>query len=127
MSGRGRHSGYMLVYVADTNATRRKFHRSRDCRGLRRGEQTILEIDLNDRGVELPCLMCFPDAPRADSAHRYCYQCDTGKIRPCAHNGGVKVFMTRTHRKGSIYRDKGEVFTQERYVWPEHASKYALV
>lgn len=120
------------VYVTGTNPYRRRFHRDQECAQLTKGpalgeSQEVEAIDLNNLDGVLPCLWCYPDAPRATSAHRYCYICDTGKVRPCAHNGGIRVFMTRTHRKGSLYRDPGEQFQQERYVWPERASKYLVV
>jgi len=122
----------MFVYVTESNPYRRRFHRDESCSQLTKGpaigeSQEIVEISLDDLPGVLPCLRCFPDAPRARSAHQYCYTCDTGKVRPCQHNGGVQVFMVRTVRKGSLYRDPGETFTQARYVWPENASKYILV
>jgi hypothetical protein len=120
-----------IVYVKPSNPYRRRFHKSETCTQLTKGPangeaREVHEIDLVDLEGASPCLRCYPDAPRAKSAHRYCYICDTGKIRPCEHNGGVLVYMTWTHRKGSLYRDPGDVFIQERYVWPEYASRYVL-
>lgn len=122
----------MHVFVTESNPYRRRFHRSDDCSQLAKAPavgvaQEILKIDLEEIPGVLPCLRCFPDAPRAKSAHQYCFICDPGKVRPCRHNGGIKVHMVRTHRKGSLYRDPGETFVQVRYVWPENASKYLLV
>ena len=117
------------VYVTPSNPYRRRFHASPECVQLTKAPATgrpqeILKIEVDELAVALPCRTCYPDAPVATSAHRYCRVCDSGKVRPCAHNGGVLVHMTRTHRKGSLYRDPGEVFTQARWVWPERANKY---
>ncbi len=117
------------VYVTGSNVYRRKFHASPECTQLTKGPATgssrpVEKIDLGDLYPARPCKLCYPDAPVPRSAHRYCYTCDPGRTRPCEHNGGVRVFMTRVHRKGSLYRDPGEVFIQERYVWPERASHF---
>ena len=98
-----------------------RFHRSSDCIQLTcRGAETK-QIELSALTVQQPCKTCFPDAPVARSAHRYCYVCDTGKTRPCEHNGGVRVPMTRTRRSRSPYMDKGETYIRYQWVWPEHA------
>lgn len=119
----------MKVYVTSSNPYRRRFHRSRSCRQLVKGpatglRQKVLEIDATAIGTELPCLVCFSDAPRARSAHRYCYICDPGKVRPCAHNGGVLVPMYRTHQRDGFLHEAGETYLRRQYVWPENATKY---
>ncbi len=120
------------VYVTDSNPYRQKFHRSEDCTQLTKRPakgvpQEIRQIDIQDVGDALPCLRCYPDAPRAKSLHKYCHTCDTGMIRPCAHNGGVKVLMTRTRRVQTLLQEPGEQYVQERWVWPERASRYVMV
>ncbi len=118
------------VYVKTSNVNRRRFHRVEDCGQLRKApamgrSREVVEIDLEDCPDAVPCLYCYPDAPRARSVHKYCYTCDPGFVRPCAHNGGVKVFMTRTRRKQTLFQEPGEVFMNERYVWPERVLRYS--
>ena len=119
----------MPVYVTSSNPDRRRFHRSEDCEQLRKKpstgrKQQVLTVELEDLARPIPCLRCYPDAPRPVAAHRYCYECDLGRVKPCAHNGGVPVFQTRVHRKETIYSEAGETYYQQRYVWPEQVRLY---
>lgn len=100
-----------------------------DCHQLKKRPSTgrnqqVLRVELDDLTRPVPCLICYPDVAHPVSHHRYCYTCDPGKVRPCAHNGGVPVFQTRTHRKATIYHDVGETYQQRRYVWPEQVRLY---
>lgn len=93
------------VWVRDDQWQRTRFHRSPDCRQLRkkpsRGTtKTLFSIDLEDVVVR-PCLTCYPDAPRLDIIKRYCAICRSRLA--CAHNGGIEV-VTESGRL--------------RWVWP---------
>jgi hypothetical protein len=86
---------------------RTRFHRSPECRQLRKGPARgpglpLVAIELSETGVR-PCKTCYPDAPTIRLLKRYCYECDTGN--PCAHNGGVLI------------KRRGHGFPQ--YVWSD--------
>ena len=86
----------------------------------KQGHKTeVKRVSLDDIGRAQPCRSCFPDAPPLRSAHRYCTQCNKTNIRPCEHNGGVLVPMTRTRRKASPWMDVGSTYIRYDYVWPE--------
>ena len=110
------------VYTASQNLRRGKFHRDPDCRWLTGAEPVA--VDLDELPRPSPCLTCYPDAPRAISAHRRCPQCNPRVTRPCGHNGGVPVHMTRIRRSNTLVADAGEAYTRVDYVWPEHARHY---
>lgn len=107
----------------------KKFHSTRDCWQLTKtphvgDHREVDEIDLEDIAYPLPCRTCYPDAPRLESVHRYCRVCDTGKVNPCEHNGGVKVMMTQQHRSQTITSEAGDTFTRWIHVWPERVHLY---
>jgi hypothetical protein len=94
------------VWVTANRKRRTRFHRSPDCRQLKkapaRGErQPVQALDLNDVGVR-PCKTCYPDAPALKIFKPYCHKCRSPY--PCRHNGGIEVVDRRGHR---------------RYVWPD--------
>jgi hypothetical protein len=110
------------VYLASRNLKRVKFHRGLDCNQLRGVEPVA--VDLAELPRPVPCRTCYPDAPRAVSAHRRCFICNPRSTRPCEHNGGVPVRMTRTRRKDSLVAEAGETYTRVDFVWPELARHY---
>lgn len=117
------------VYVTGSNAYRRRFHARPDCPQLTKGPasgspQDVVQIDLDERDRATPCLECYPEAPRPRSAHRYCYTCDPGRVKPCEHNGGVRVWMTRVRSYQTLFTEPGDEYYQERWVWPEKAHLY---
>lgn len=117
------------VYLTKTNPYRRRFHRTPDCGKLAKRppigqRQKVEAIELSELSGELPCLKCYPDAPRAVSAHRYCYVCDPGKTKPCEHNGGVKIYMIWTHHTETFLSERGDQYAVSRWVWPENAARY---
>ena len=96
----------VLVWIRDNPRGMTRFHRTKDCRNLRkkvaRGTPNeLLHVDLNDVVVR-PCLLCYPDAPRIKVNKRFCDICQSRYA--CEHNGGVRV----TLRDG-----------RSRYVWPD--------
>lgn len=94
------------VWMRDHPRRRGRFHRTPDCRQLRKppalGEHyDLLELELSEIGVR-PCQTCYPDAPRVKMLKRYCPAC--ASVYPCEHNGGVQ-----------IVRSHGERY----WVWPD--------
>ena len=86
---------------------RTRFHRSPECRQLRKGPARgpgleLVSLELSEAGVR-PCKTCYPDAPRIKIRKVYCRECESKM--PCAHNGGVLI--TR--------RGHGE----PQHVWPD--------
>ncbi len=98
-----------------------KFHRSSYCHQVKKDSE-LIEISLEEIGRRTPCRSCFRDAPNADVLHAYCPRCNS--FRPCAHNGGVLVPLTRTRRTRSPYMDQGETYIRYDYVWPESLSAH---
>lgn len=99
-----------------TTASGTKFHRSPACRQVKSYSE-VMEYTLDMIGDRLPCLTCFRDAPDPRILHAYCPTCNT--FRPCEHNGGVLVPLTRTRRSRSPYMEPGETYIRWDYVWPE--------
>lgn len=105
------------------------FHREADCFHITkkppRGERGVLrEVDLDEIRDQRPCLRCYPDAPRATFLRRYCPTCNTSQTRPCPHNGGIRVFYDVTYKTSTLYREAGETFTREKWVWPDRLRHY---
>ena len=99
-----------------------KFHRKPSCRQLAKVSGRPEEKDVSLLGpTAIPCRTCYPDAPRPESAHRFCELCNTTRPAPCAHNGGVLVKMTRTRRGNRVGGRKGSTYVRRQYVWPEKA------
>lgn len=114
------------VYVRGSERVKRRFHRTEDCKQLRkkpaRGEPLELqEVDLDDLRFKTPCRDCYPDTPRARSVHLRCSICHPRKdyIYPCPHNGGVPVYRDKTYSTDTLFHDAGEVVSARVYVWPE--------
>lgn len=107
-----------------TRTTRPRFHKNRECFQLTKSGSVAAEVNLDEIGRAQPCRTCYPDAPRLASAHRWCRECNKQKIRPCQHNGGVLVPLTRTHRKTTINSDPGDTYIRFDYVWPEQVHLY---
>jgi len=89
------------VWMRDDPKHRTRFHRSPDCKQLRKGpargvDKPLVARDLNDVFVR-PCKTCYPDAPRIKIRKTYCPECDT--VHACPHNGGVVV----TDRQGRLW------------------------
>jgi len=109
------------------------FHKVEDCPQLTkapaRGTQKPLEtVDLDLIALPKPCKTCYSDAPRGKFARRYCPLCNkNGRIRPCAHNGGVKVTIAQTTNYLSLLRDPGDEYTRAIWVWPDRAHRYEPV
>lgn len=96
----------VMVWVRDGRVRSARFHRSPDCRNLRkrpaRGTvNVLLALDLDEVLIR-PCLTCYPDAPRIKMTKRYCLIHDSPM--PCEHNGGVLVPMSDG---------------RSRHVWPD--------
>lgn len=121
----------MSVFVlGEKEFSRRVFHKTKDCYKIKkippRGErQKLYEVEIDDLRFQTPCLVCYPDAPRARSSRRYCKTCNS--TRACAHNGGVPVPVERAWRKETVYHEVGETVTQTVYVWPEKVRHYISV
>lgn len=106
-----------MVYVTDQPNGR--FHVTAECHRLRAGQaatkssKEIYAITLDELERRTPCRRCFPDAPHVSVHIPYCSICDSS--RPCAHNGGVLVYVPTK-------RD-----IKCRYVRPERARFYEQV
>lgn len=105
------------VYRTQSGDRRVRFHRFPTCRRTR--GSVLSPVELDDVEIPVPCLECYPDAPRPISAHRYCPTCNVSSVRPCAHNGGVRVLMTRVRRTTRMTHEAGEPYVRFDYVWPE--------
>jgi hypothetical protein len=119
----------MPVYVRGTENHRRVFHQDPDCRQLTkkpsRGEpQDLLEVEIADLRFQRPCLTCYPDAPRARAARRFCKKCNTNTARACRHNGGIKVLKEYTWKSSTVLHDAGETYVKVSYVWPDALRHY---
>jgi hypothetical protein len=102
----------MRVYT--TGSENVKFHASKDCRGLTKGQKEAFAVELATLQAPKPCLYCYPDYPVLAVVHLRCTICNTGKVYPCQHNGGVRVLVPTRHG----YRSK--------YVWPENSHAYEV-
>lgn len=85
---------------------RNRFHRSPDCRQLRKrvsygDPHQLIAVDLEEVFVR-PCRTCYPDAPKIVVFKAYCVICEARF--PCEHNGAVRI----TRRHGEPY-----------WVWPD--------
>ena len=94
------------VWIRDDPQLQNRFHRSPDCRQLKKKPakghpHTLVAKDLNEVFVR-PCLTCYPDAPRIKIIRRYCEVCSSAQ--PCKHNGGVLV-TTRIGRQFWVWPD----------------------
>lgn len=94
------------VWVRNDPKRRTRFHKSPDCKQLRKPPSNgqhypLLVLDLNDVFVR-PCKTCYPDAPRIKVRRTYCSTCES--TYACRHNGGVQI----TDRAGRRY-----------WVWPD--------
>jgi hypothetical protein len=74
-----------------------RFHRTPDCRQLRKkpaqgDHRELVEVDLEEVFVR-PCRTCYPDAPAIKLIKAYCPICDSKT--PCQHNGGVQIVDRR--------------------------------
>ena len=98
----------------------KSFHKSPDCGGLARFND-LNQISLDEITTQRPCLWCYPDAPRVSFVKRFCNQCNTTRVRPCVHNGGVRVPMRVKTGKVSTIED---TFVRWIYVWPDRAHLY---
>lgn len=105
------------------------FHREADCRHIvkppprgQRGE--LREVDLDDIRTQRPCRTCYPDAPRARFQKRFCPTCNKNQSRPCAHNGGIRVYYEVTYKTRTLYHEPGDVSLREKYVWPDRVRHY---
>lgn len=119
------------VYVRGENRSEQRFHKDEDCTQLTkrpaRGEgRDLREVTLDELYWATPCRNCYPDAPRASSVHLRCEICNSGAIRPCAHNGGVLVKQLITMRRQTINYEIGDIVVRRKYVWPEHVRHYEL-
>jgi hypothetical protein len=118
------------VYRSRVRRTGVRFHKTPDCVHLirkpsRGNRQPVDALDLTEVEKPIPCEVCYPDAPKAVSAHQFCGICNTTRTRPCAHNGGIKVYLTRYRRKPSLRMNPGEEQSSYiKWVWPEHAHLY---
>jgi hypothetical protein len=103
----------MLAYTGDYS---RIFHKA-DCAQLARVKNRSTIVVGEDPRYR-PCLKCHPDAPRLKVRHPYCVVCHPKKNHPCAHNGGVKVWVfIRNYRREGFLKIP-------RWVWPEEAHRY---
>lgn len=120
------HTVGVQVYLRGLSRT---FHRSPDCvqlqkRPARGTAKPIEEIDLADLNFKHPCLVCFPDAPRAKVVRRFCPKCNKGKPYPCAHNGGVRVTIAYKTSYVGLLRDPGDEVMRHAWVWPDKVHFY---
>jgi hypothetical protein len=117
-----------MVYVIGETGPRSVFHRDPECHHLTkptRGERGVLrEVDLDEVHDRRPCRVCYPDAPRPTWFKRFCPECNTTRPAPCPHNGGVRVIMDHTFRKPTLYHEVGDVYSREKYVWPDRVRFY---
>jgi hypothetical protein len=98
------------VWVRDDPKRRTRFHRSPDCRQLRKGpprgeSRPLVAVDLDEVRVR-PCKTCYPDAPRIKIRKVYCPECDTKHA--CPHNGGV-VVVDRAGRHFWVWPDANQM------------------
>ena len=90
------------------------FHARPDCRWLKNTRHPVVELDLAKLRSAQPCKTCYPQLPNPRVAHIRCRKCNTGKVYPCAHNGGVLVVVP------------GQRYSRVKHVWPEQAHAYDL-
>jgi hypothetical protein len=109
-----------------------RIHFDPDCRYLfmgNRRKNPVQSLDL----TEIPhtkrfCVECSPpDLPQLPKIrHRPCHICYPGtrKAKPCAHNGGVLVFV-QSHQtnRARVYVAR----TYRKWRWPENAGGSPLV
>ena len=120
-----------VVYVVPPNLERHGatlFHKNLECRQLtkrpaRGVKHTPVEMDLNEVEHPRPCQICYPDAPVPRSVHRRCDLCNTTRVNPCPHNGGVPVLHSWSWEP-SADNPAGDTYQYEIYVWPERAHLY---
>jgi hypothetical protein len=98
------------VWFRDDTLYRGRFHRSPDCRQLRkkpsRGEHSeLIAVDLNEIDRR-PCGTCYPDAPRIKIRKAYCQTCQSKM--PCVHNGGVLI-TNRAGRRSWVWPDSNKM------------------
>lgn len=108
------------------------FHRSQECsqlhkRPARGSAHPLQSIDLSEVNLRRPCKVCYPDAPRTKVARRFCPQCNTNSVRPCAHNGGVRVTVAYQTKYVGLLRDPGDEVVRAIWVWPDRAHFYEPV
>jgi hypothetical protein len=98
------------VWVRNSPKHRNRFHKSPDCRQLRKGPQAgpgyeLISMDLAEVGYR-PCHTCYPDAPWVKIRKTRCPECDTKYA--CPHNGGVLV-IDRGGRKLWVWPDTNQM------------------
>jgi hypothetical protein len=103
---------------------RPRFHRNQDCRHLTKPPpkgtaHPVRTVELAELIGARPCLVCYPEAPRAKVVHRSCRICPSKTLKPCEHNGGVLVTVLSQTNYISLLRDPGDPLRMEKYVWPE--------
>lgn len=95
------------VWMRDDPKCQTRFHRTQNCRQLRKRSATgharpLIEVDLEEVFVR-PCRTCYPDAPAIRIQHRWCDVCRSNWA--CEHNGGVYT-ATRDGRHKWTWPDK---------------------
>lgn len=119
-----------LVWISSRPQQRPRFHSSSDCYHLTQRSRiggTPLppqQVDLRDLDQPRPCHTCYSDIPVIRMAKRYCNQCNGLHTRPCAHNGGVPVYVTYQTTYRSFLREPGDEITKMIYVWPSRVHHY---
>lgn len=107
------------------------FHRVEDCAQLRKrpargSARPLVARDLSELNFLRPCKNCYPDAPRVKVVRRFCPQCNVSKVRPCAHNGGVRVTSAYSTSYVGLLRDPGDEVVRSFWVWPDRAHFYEV-
>lgn len=98
------------VWVRGDPKRRTRFHRSPECRQLRKGpakgeHYELIAIDLAELDVR-PCRTCYPDAPKIKIYKRFCHTCNSNYA--CPHNGGVPVTV-RDGRQCWVWPDTNQM------------------
>lgn len=117
------------VWTTAPDLAQIKFHKNQTCPMMVKKppsgrSHTPVEVEVDEIHYPTPCLLCYPDAPRAVSAHVVCRMCSPRAARPCVHNGGLMVYMPRVHRAPSLSSTQGDVYYRRQWVWPEVLRHY---
>lgn len=100
----------VMVWMRDRPKRDQRFHRTKDCRQLRKGPSRgepcpLIQVDLEECD-QRPCATCYPDLPRLRIRKDYCYRC--GSRNACEHNGGVRV-ISRDGRRKWVWPDSPQM------------------
>ena len=103
-------------------------HSSPDCVRLTGAMNHMFEYSIDDLNHRTLCKKCFPDRPKTiKTAHLICTLCEQNTPRPCAHNGGVRVYVREAFKAGRGTQTEDIPLYRRAWVWPENAWKYTLV